>query len=308
MAGINQNVLYGSNVDFTGSFPVSGQVNINGELLVGSTVAPFIRSYVPTGSNGLVVNTGQGTLDFTLANVPNGVLQNSSITISAGNGLAGGGTVSLGNSLPISLSTPVIVANGGTGVNTFANTSALITTGTSSTGSVQNIASVATGQVLTSAGTSTIPAWSATPSVTSITLSGGSALSAYTTGTFTPALNFGGSTTGITYTLQFGKYWKIGNMVFINITITLSSKGAQTGTANFTGLPFTSNNDTNSFQILAVDSNATMPASCTAFFSYIGPNGTTVGIAAYGSTTSTDLSNTQFANTTFWRCSGFYWT
>lgn len=308
MAGINQNVLYGSNVDFTGSFPVSGQVNINGELLVGSTVAPFIRSYVPTGSNGLVVNAGPGTIDFTLANIPNSVLQNSLITISAGNGLAGGGPVSLGNSLPISLSTPVAVANGGTGVNTFANTSALITTGTSSTGAVQNIASVATGQVLTSAGTSTIPAWSATPSVTSITLSGGSALSAYTTGTFTPAIAFGGSSTGVTYTTQLGKYWKIGAVVYINIVITLSSKGSQTGSATITGLPFTIANDSMINLATTEAGVGTFPTGTTALVTEFAANTTTMNCAAYGASNLAAVTNTTFTNTSVWRVSGFYWT
>ena len=102
MAGFDNDVVYGTNVDFTGTFPVSGQVNQDGELLVGATTAPFIRSYVPTGSNGLVVNTGPGTIDFDLSNIPNSALQHSSITINTSGTLTGGGTVGLGGTLNIS--------------------------------------------------------------------------------------------------------------------------------------------------------------------------------------------------------------
>jgi hypothetical protein len=60
----------------------------------------------------------------------------------------------------------------------------------------------------------------------------------YEEGTFTPVLNFGGGTTGITYTQQFGGYTKIGNIVHIKMRIKLSSKGSSTGDAQITGLPF----------------------------------------------------------------------
>lgn len=139
--------------------------------------------------------------------------------------------------------TTAVVAGGGTGVATFANTSALITTGTSSTGAVQNIASVATGQVLTSAGTSTIPAWSAAPTVTSIKFGAGTALSTYAEGTFTPTL-IGGSVAGsTTYVDQEGYYTKIGNTVFIYARANIS---AATGSGNLTigALPFTVKNQT----------------------------------------------------------------
>jgi hypothetical protein len=126
VAGINNDVLYGSNVDFSGSFPVSGQINLNGELLVGATVAPFIRPYVPTGSNGLVVNKGPGTIDFTLSNIPNGALQNPTFTVTAGTGLTGGGGAGLGGSVSLSLSTPVSVANGGTGENNAATSGTIL--------------------------------------------------------------------------------------------------------------------------------------------------------------------------------------
>lgn len=60
----------------------------------------------------------------------------------------------------------------------------------------------------------------------------------YITGTFTPSINFGGVTTGITYSTQSGTYTRIGNQVFIDIAITLSSKGsAGSGNLALSGLP-----------------------------------------------------------------------
>jgi len=68
---------------------------------------------------------------------------------------------------------------------------------------------------------------------------GSNIMSSYETGTWTPSLNFGGGTTGITYSSQAGSYIKIGDFVQFNINIILTSKGSDTGTATLTGLGFT---------------------------------------------------------------------
>jgi len=62
----------------------------------------------------------------------------------------------------------------------------------------------------------------------------------YEEGTWTPGFSFGGGTTGITYNGSFtgGSYTKIGRLVVVFGTITLTAKGASTGTAQITGLPF----------------------------------------------------------------------
>jgi len=57
--------------------------------------------------------------------------------------------------------------------------------------------------------------------------------------TYVPVLSFGGGTTGITYGIQTGNYFQIGNLVFVNIQITLTNKGSSTGLASIT-LPVTS--------------------------------------------------------------------
>lgn len=57
-------------------------------------------------------------------------------------------------------------------------------------------------------------------------------------GSWTPALNFGGATTGITYVTQVGRYFKVGNLVQLWGRIQISSDGTAIGNATITGLPF----------------------------------------------------------------------
>jgi hypothetical protein len=60
----------------------------------------------------------------------------------------------------------------------------------------------------------------------------------YEAGTWTPGLQFGGATTGITYLFQEGNYTRIGDMVFCSFTFHLSSLGTASGTAEITGFPY----------------------------------------------------------------------
>src|SRR5665213_1202760 len=117
MAGFDNDVVYGSNVDFSGGTPVTGKITTNGQLLVGSTVAPNIQvgnlispdasitiGYISphitlkAASTGAVTNvltanatpqfTGTTTkpLDFSLSNL---VLGSTSAGILASTGLVG---------------------------------------------------------------------------------------------------------------------------------------------------------------------------------------------------------------------------
>ena len=66
-------------------------------------------------------------------------------------------------------------------------------------------------------------------------------MDSYEEGAWTPTLSFGGGTSGIVYNGSYhsGVYTKIGNRVFYNFFMVLSSKGSSTGNATITGLPFT---------------------------------------------------------------------
>lgn len=67
----------------------------------------------------------------------------------------------------------------------------------------------------------------------------------YLEGSWTPALNFGGSTTGITYTTQVGRYIKVGSLVTVWATFILSDNGSAAGACTITGLPYAASTVTN---------------------------------------------------------------
>lgn len=216
---------------------------------------------------------------------------------------------------------PVPVASGGTGAATLTGiltgngTSAVTANAVTQNGvliggasnAASSLAVAATGTVLAGA-TASSPSFTATPSVTSITLSSGSPLTTYTHTTWTPGVSFGGGTTGITYTTQSGIYIKIGQLVFCSYTIVLSNKGSSTGTARITGLPFTS---LNSGSVPPSNSNyvasavITFTVLYTDAYAQVDVNATTATLGQYGPTanggTSSGLAaldDTNFANTT----------
>jgi hypothetical protein len=69
---------------------------------------------------------------------------------------------------------------------------------------------------------------------------------------WTPNLAFGGASTGITYSLQNGRYMKLGNMVEVWGALTLTSKGSASGLASITGLPFAINTNTSALGSLSI--------------------------------------------------------
>jgi hypothetical protein len=131
------------------------------------------------------------------------------------------------------------------------------------------------------------------------------AIAIQTNSTWTPAIAFGGGTTGITYTTQTGTYYKIGNVVFIYAKIVLSSKGSSTGNLTITGLPFTSTAVVDLFMWTAGISTS-FPVG-TAAYAETSASSTVMTTVAYGSSTATaNFTNTNMANTSTIGLSGFY--
>ena len=127
----------------------------------------------------------------------------------------------------------------------------------------------------------------------------------YEEGTWTPGISFGAGTTGIAYSVQVGKYTKVGDMVTASCSVTLSAKGSSTGVVKLTGLPFTASSDANSWTpvslVLGVVTFADFPQG------YVRVSSTTVSINeitnAGGETTLTDGN---FANNSTVRISATY--
>jgi hypothetical protein len=62
MAGFDNDVVYGSNVDFRGVEPVQGQVTADGQLLIGSTASPNIKVGTLTAGSGIAITNGSGSI------------------------------------------------------------------------------------------------------------------------------------------------------------------------------------------------------------------------------------------------------
>jgi len=57
---------------------------------------------------------------------------------------------------------------------------------------------------------------------------------------FTPSLKFGGASVGMTYSIQTGHAWVVGDWVEFEIVMTLTNAGTSAGVATVEGLPIPS--------------------------------------------------------------------
>lgn len=117
------------------------------------------------------------------------------------------------------------------------------------------------------------------------------ALTDYQTGTFTPTASFNGVSTGITYSAQSANYVKIGNLVFVNLYLALTSKGSATGNFWIQNLPFTVAGSSQFFG-QPYTSNLLLTTSCAMF-----ATGTTIQFFNSISAASANLADTNISNT-----------
>ncbi len=297
--GTSSGTLIYSDITFTNTSSIN-------PVLIKSPVTTFIGNLV-LGSPLPVTSGGTGVSTLTAYSL----LAAGTTSTSSINGIGPGSTSGIPLIAKGATSEPAfgtaVVAGGGTGVTTFANTSALLCSGTTATGNIQNVASVATGQVLISGGTSTLPSYSAYPQISGLgigaspgstaglTFDGSNFMNAYVASTWTPTLD--GSVSGTTtYTFQNGYYIKIGKLVWALFEISIS---AATGTANATlgGLPFTVANQTNGsvpFPVTFNGSSWAFPAITTQIVGLATLNTTTAVLLCQGS--SVGQSNLQMTN------------
>jgi hypothetical protein len=131
-------------------------------------------------------------------------------------------------------------------------------------------------------------------------------LDEYEEGSFTPGLTFGGGSTGITYSNQAGRYIKIGRLLHVQVYIALTSKGSSTGAAKVTGLPFTEGAGINSTSFYGVyESMASLSGNLNGT---IGAGATEMELRTSTATGFTDLTNTNFTNTSVLRLTALYRT
>ena len=107
----------------------------------------------------------------------------------------------------------------------------------------------------------------------------------YEEGVFTPSLEFGGATTGITYSsMRGGSYVKIGRQVTVNFGFTLTSKGSASGDATIAGLPFAVED--------LLSSTSVEASGISSFWNDIATDSANIVFAALGGTSELELRNT----------------
>lgn len=125
-------------------------------------------------------------------------------------------------------------------------------------------------------------------------------------GSYVPAIAFGGASVGITYVVQQGEYVQIGNQVCFNAYVLLSNKGSSTGTFTFP-LPVSTARTSLQPFIVYNGQGMTFTGILQALQSG-GTSATTIQAQSNTSGTIASLSNTNFANNTDFGVSGCYFT
>lgn len=130
----------------------------------------------------------------------------------------------------------------------------------------------------------------------SIITRGSSVWAANTEATWSPALAFGGASTGITYGTQAGNYLQIGYLIVGVYALTLTSVGSATGVATIS-LPVAAGGG-NRIGGGIISNYNNLTSVTTNPWAYIAASATTAGLYIAGSATTTALTNSNFANNT----------
>ena len=123
-------------------------------------------------------------------------------------------------------------------------------------------------------------------------------------GAWTPSLQFGGVTTGITYSTQTGVYQRVGKMVYVSCQITLTSKGAAAGNAQITGLPFSQVSPT----VTRLNVSTAQNFNTITTEPCVRINSNVIALATTGLSTGVNLTDANFANSSVLAINGWFLT
>lgn len=278
---------------------LAGTATANKPLVSGSSAAPTWAAFtLPTSLTtvGRLLYVSASNVISDLATAANGIL----ITDGSGN-------PSISSTLPsgiaatnMSLTTPTLGVASVTSINKVA------------------ITAPATSATLTIADGLTF----GLPAVNQVTLGTGNTktfptgavnIASSTTNTsWTPGLSFGGGTTGLTYTTQFGRYdlqtmtdGKIKTCV--SAVIIVNTVGSSTGNALVSGFPTTTDNTATAYILTILPNNVTFGAG-KVMSAQMNNSATTATLLASASAAGvTTLTNTAFANGSSININGCYW-
>ena len=129
-------------------------------------------------------------------------------------------------------------------------------------------------------------------------------LNQYTDGAWTPALAFGGGSTGVTYASREGKYRMVGKLCFVTGFINLTSKGSSTGSASIT-LPFTASAN-NAPGVVGVNNADGMTGLTSSPNLAIAASASVMVPQHFSSSKANALTDANFTNSSFIFYSGVY--
>jgi len=124
------------------------------------------------------------------------------------------------------------------------------------------------------------------------------------TGTFTPTIESSGGGAP-TYSIQLGRWTKVGNRYLITIDITLATLGTlAAGTVTIRSLPFTANSTTNNKQVLSLFATALAAGVTSPPMADIAEGTSSIRLWSFSAGSAAALTVSQLSGTSVLRLSG----
>lgn len=124
-------------------------------------------------------------------------------------------------------------------------------------------------------------------------------------GAFTPELQFGGGTTGITYASRSGAYYRLGSLIVFSLTLELSNIGTDVGNMTIEGLPLENGNEPAAISLSSTF--LTLTPTFTSFQGALFPNSSSLTIFQISSNEGSEqLNESGFNNNSSVTLSGSY--
>lgn len=143
---------------------------------------------------------------------------------------------------------------------------------------------------------------------TQVPSAGANDLDDYEEGSWTPTITGSTSASGQAYSVQVGRYIKIGRLVHVHGRVSLSVLGTITGTVGIGGLPFTPTNITNGDGGGVIGYFDNLTTAVVGLFMRVTPNAPTLFIAKLtgAATTLSELQQADLSASSTFRFSATY--